>query len=156
MDSTTIRVVVESISGGIIEAFSGRRFTLAGLEQGTESRIGMTGWTTVKWPVSERPANSCGRAAIGGDYVELFNSAACGRCTYARLVKHEIGHAMGFWHTDDRNDVTYPSSTNDCDNNPSPRERLHAAIAYQRPIGSTDIDNDPSGASLSLPQRVAE
>jgi hypothetical protein len=30
-----------------------------------------------------------------------------------------------------------------CDLEPSARERLHAAIAYSRPVGNVDPDTDP-------------
>ena len=43
---------------------------------------------------------------------------------------------------------------NDCDNNPSPRERHHAALAYARPVGSRDVDVDPSGLSSLAPGRI--
>jgi hypothetical protein len=45
-----------------------------------------------------------------------------------------------------------PGGTN-CDITPSARERYHAAIAYSRPVGNRDPDDDSSTATiLSLPR----
>jgi hypothetical protein len=143
---TALDIVLSSITPALVEAFSGGTMTLAGLEQGTETRIGMTGWITVSWP-TEFSDGRCGQAAVGGDRIELLHTRPT--CRYPRLIKHELGHAMGFWHTDDRNDVMFSSSTNDVDNNPSAREKHHAAIAYNRPIGSRDVDVDPTTGALS-------
>jgi hypothetical protein len=48
------------------------------------------------------------------------------------LVRHELGHAIGYYHTDGPNDVMFghaiPSAG--CDVIPSVRERLHAKFAH--------------------------
>lgn len=121
---------------------------IAALERGSETREGQSGWITVTW-LAERADNFCGRAYVGGGLIELNykygDGCSCGELTVRpRTVKHEIGHAMGFWHTDHDNDVMYGKGVWQCDNNPSVRERHHAAIAYARPLGSRDMDVDPS------------
>jgi predicted Zn-dependent protease len=52
---------------------------------------------------------------------------------YPRLIRHELGHAMGYYHTDDVGDVMYGRSisTRSCDLLPSDRERRHARFAHQ-------------------------
>jgi hypothetical protein len=57
---------------------------------------------------------------------------------------------MGYYHTDNQNEVMFNASTSDWDNNPSARERHHAAIAYARPIGSRDLDIDPGFSAARL------
>jgi hypothetical protein len=99
----------------------------------------------VRWR-SPVEAGYCGQAAIAGGVIWLnYQNRDCG-CSGSRIrprtVKHEVGHVMGFWHTDRADDVMYPAIRS-CDADLSPRERTHAAIAYRRPVGNTDADSDP-------------
>ena len=134
------------------------------IERGTESRVGVSGWITVRWFALE--VDYCGETGVAADggTVDLFYESDCacagraGGAVRPSLVKHEIGHAMGFYHTDAAGDLMYgdpqPNTGAGCDRSPSARERYHAAIAYARPVGNTDPDNDPTSTVYLRPMTV--
>jgi len=140
-------------------SWTGGRFGLASLERGTETREGQLGWVTVKWPALADP-NVCGRAqiAVSGGWIELdykndLCRASCSRSRVAPLVvRHELGHTMGFWHTGNPDDLMYFGTwkTSQCNLEPNAREKFHAAIAYGRPTGNSDPDSDPVTSYLRV------
>jgi hypothetical protein len=117
--------------------WSGDTFGVIGVTRGAGTREMVPGWITVKW-TGDPPAGSCGRSTVGidGGFIELNVSGACdcgmGTRVYPRLVRHEFGHAMGYYHTDHPADVMYGRSITsaECDVLPSERERLHARLAH--------------------------
>jgi len=156
MLETTARTIIDSAA-----LWTGGRFGVAGLQQGIDTRRGQAGWITVRWPGKAGADRVCGLADVAqsGGVIDLFvpTSTACG-CSGSsrirpRVIRHELGHAFGFFHTDNASDVmTARSGT--CDGQPSARERAAAAVAYARPVGNIDPDVDPSGA-VSLTPLVA-
>jgi hypothetical protein len=66
-----------------------------------------------------------------------------------------MGHALGFFHTDRSEDLMF-NTIRTCEGAASKRERLQAAIAYSRPIGNVDPDDDPETTvnARSLPTIV--
>jgi hypothetical protein len=140
--------------------WTGGRFGIAGLERGTETRVGTLGWITVRWAPSTTSDHRCGQADVavsGGAMGFFYKEGGDCRCPGVSeialsVVRHELGHAFGYWHTDSRNDVMYERAVA-CDAQPSARERYHAAIAYARPVGNVDPDTDPASSVLSLPHR---
>lgn len=125
----------------------------ASVTRGTDTRLGTAGWITVHWPTTADPS-FCGRADVGleGGMIELDYKVGGGcRCVGGpeirpRTVRHELGHALGFYHTDQTSDVMSGIGVSGCDQLPSSRELYNAAIVYVRPVGNADPDQDPLGA----------
>lgn len=148
--------LVESVAREVIPVWTGGKFHVATIERGSDTRQGVAGWITVQWSAE---TSRCGLADVGleGGAITFYPKAApCGCNGYGtrpRTIRHEFGHAMGFFHTDNANDVMMVAAPG-CNEQPSAREQYHAAIAYSRPVGNVDPDADPVSAVLSLPHRV--
>ena len=133
LDSTE-RVLLESAP-----IWSGGQFGVAELSRGTGSREHVRGWLTIKWAMANA-SDRCGRSTVGidGGFIEFndLGACSCGERSriYPRLVRHELGHAMGYYHTDDIGDVMYGQAIGReaCDLQPSERERRHARIFYNQ------------------------
>lgn len=93
----------------------------------------------VRWDASPTTHGLCAQSDIGGKLITVYlrtpNCQCGGLATRPVVIKHELGHVLGFWHTSSPDDLMYPSGTI-CDRNPSAREQYHAMIAYQMPYGS--------------------
>jgi hypothetical protein len=130
----TERILVESVS-----VWSGGQLEIAEIARGSGTREKTPGWLTIKW-ASRSATDRCGRSTVGvdGGFIEFNDLAACS-CEgpsriYPRLVRHELGHAMGYYHTDQISDVMYGHtiSPDGCDLQPSLRERQVAQYVYRR------------------------
>ena len=136
IDRTTLDVTERTLIDSA-PIWSGQTFGVVEVERGTKSRERVAGWITVKWS-SAADMTQCGRSTVGldGGYIEFNSSGACSCGTrtlvYPRLVRHELGHAMGYYHTDLATDVMFgrPITPDACDLQPSERERRHAQFAY--------------------------
>jgi hypothetical protein len=157
IDARTLNTTEQTILQ-TVPLWTAGHFT-ASVIRGTETRAGQAGWITVTWP-NPTIEGFCGRAnvALEGGSIELnyrWMNRGCG-CNGVsdispRIVRHELGHAMGFWHSGTPGDVMISTFVNACDLLPTARELAIAAIAYQRPVGNTDPDTDPVGAVTLRP-----
>jgi hypothetical protein len=136
IDAATLRMTERTLIE-MAPVWSGGMVQIAAIARGAGTRENVRGWITVKWS-SEQIGGSCGRSTVGvdGGFIELDASGACscGMATavYPRLVRHELGHVMGYYHTDRPTDVMYGRSITpaECDTRPSDRERRHARFVY--------------------------
>lgn len=156
VDLRTLQLV-EELYRVAMPALTGGRLAPVSIERGTESRVGQAGWLTVRWT---HPVDYCGTADVGleGGMVEYaYQQPGCtcqGFGIRPRTVKHELGHAMGLWHTGRSEDLMDGSPTGECDHPVTAREQQYADFIYRRPVGNRDPDTDPATSVLLQPQRV--
>jgi hypothetical protein len=151
--------LVEAALRDAAPIWSAGRFPLEVVERGVESRRGQAGWITIEWP-NPPDLTTCGRATVGTTtgYIELHHRNPDCWCGTPELfspmvVRHELGHVYGYWHTDSPSDVMDGGEWTDesCDLRASSREIEHAKFMYSRTTGNTDPDTDPSGTVLREP-----
>lgn len=144
IDAVTLQTVEDAMRG-VAPTWGGGRFGLAGVERGTDTKFGMTGWITVRW-TTPSAGDICGRTtgvgqdggAIDLNYLTTNASCKCnGSQIRPRTARHELGHAFGYWHTDSDGDVMRNGALG-CDAQPSAREVYHATLAYQSAVGTTN------------------
>jgi hypothetical protein len=155
IEPEVLAVVREAIPRAVSE-FSAGRLSVTTLETGTETRATSTGWIIVDIRRDPNERQTCGFANIGataGSVTLNDDVCSCGSNKIpGALVLHEVGHALGFFHVPDRNSVMYPFLPGNCPSGTlSAAEKFHAAIAYSRPRGNTEPDNDPSSRQYFNP-----
>lgn len=149
--------VIRDALARAVPAYTGGLYS-ATIETGTETRPDTPGWINVLVKRDPAERTTCGRAFVGRDpgEITLFSDVcSCGSVKVpGSVVLHEVGHALGFFHVSDKRSVMYPYAPGNCPpGEATPAERYHAAIAYKRPRGNTDPDNDPSSGRVLSPTR---
>lgn len=136
IDQVTLDTVAGAM-GATAASWSAGKFGLAAIERGSDTREGQSGWITVKWPATAAAAPACGRSqvAVDGGWIELnYKVTFCG-CSGSTMrpgtARHELGHAFGYWHTDNPTDLMSGLPTSNCDGSPSARELQAVAFQYR-------------------------
>jgi Astacin (Peptidase family M12A) len=150
--------VVDAIVDGInraVPAYTGGQYTAAAIEAGTDARAQRINWVNVDVKKNSDPGSrKCGESFVGDNpgQITLWENVCACAVIPGEVVVHEVGHALGFFHVNDRTSVLFPTDVQPCPNTGilSAAERYHATIAYSRPRGNTDPDKDPSGAATAL------
>lgn len=144
VDPVTLNTV-KTAAQQVALLWGGGQFGLAAVMTDPVAHDGQRGTISVHFSsTAVLGALTCGRSNVGIDggvmalnYHYTGISCGCnGTAISPHVVKHELGHAFGYWHTDHVDDIMDPVVSR-CDDMPSAREVLHAVYAYQLPIGST-------------------
>jgi hypothetical protein len=148
LDPAEVALVVNAIQSAVPQ-ITGGVFNAGVIESGNGPRDPRPGYVNVNFTY-EPNGDYCGRSRVGdnpGEVTINYDRCAseCGSLKVTpEVIAHEIGHAMGFWHISG-DGIMNATKFHGCRTTDFfPIERAHARIAYSRPPGNLDIDNDPS------------
>lgn len=151
--------IAESTIRETIGAWTGGRLRVDSVEYGNEDREARAQTISVTWGGDS--SDYCGRVTVPGfegTVIELDTRTPGCRCAGLAVdpavVRHELGHALGYYHTTERNDLMFPIRSGSCQMTLSAKEREYAGYMYSRPRLNADPDIDPPTAVNLAPMRV--
>jgi hypothetical protein len=150
IEQSVLDVIVNAINRAV-PGFSGGRYTPAAIQMGTAARAPAVGWINVDIQQQNPSFNTCGDSLVGENpgQINLYEDVCSCAPIPGNVVMHEVGHALGYFHVNDRASVMYPDDVSaNCAGALSAAETYHANIAYSRPYGNTDPDNDPGNQGV--------
>lgn len=149
---------INAVATSVSELTAGR-LLLGLIERGPERRhFGEPGWLVIEFFDREKSPQTYSGVGSAADQarfvlVEVMESEfyVCPPMG-AGLATHEVGHALGLFHTENVDPPNMMAGGLGCaEAHYSETERYHAQIMYSRPRGNTDPDRDP--LTYTLPPR---
>ena len=150
LEPQEVSLIVESLRQSVPQ-LTGSVLSAGIVETAETAREPRADYINVKM-VHQPTENFCGRALVGANpgEIEINYDRCANTCGSLKVtptaIAHEVGHALGFWHVD-KGIMTAVVSSNCANVQFTEQERVHARIAYRRPVGNTDPDRDPSSFS---------
>ena len=163
MDDALVDLIRETVPRAVSQ-LTGVQYT-GSVEVGTQDRRSQRGWVVVEGAGGGLQPEShacrdvvvefCGWAYIGREQgCIVLNTAARRACLTPSLIMHEVGHALGFYHTDNRRDIMHRTGLGRHRGQYSSRERSHGAVAYTQPRGARYQDTTLRGFGPVSPTAV--